>query len=142
MPAGAVCYHINLPPPHGDLEALFSASWPSYSARADWTSELAHSLLTVSATRRGRLIGFVRLAWDGGTHAFVLNPTVHPGYRRRGIGRELIRRAAMEARERGIEWLHVDFEPHLAPFYRDCGFRHTAAGLINLKQDPPFTPQQ
>jgi hypothetical protein len=32
------------------------------------------------------------------------------------------------------EWLHVDFEERLAPFYFDpCGFRPTAAGLINLR---------
>ena len=29
-------------------------------------------------------------------------------------------------------WLHVDFEPHLEGFYRACGFRPTAAGLIDL----------
>jgi hypothetical protein len=28
--------------------------------------------------------------------------------------------------------LHVDFEPHLTSFYRNCGFRQTAAGLMKL----------
>jgi hypothetical protein len=27
----------------------------------------------------------------------------------------------------------VDYEPHLDGFYRGCGFRHTLAGLIDLK---------
>ena len=34
--------------------------------------------------------------------------------------------------ERGAQWLHVDFEPHLTAFYRGCGFRPTEAGLIAL----------
>ena len=37
------------------------------------------------------------------------------------------------AKAAGCEWLHVDFEPDLAPFYFDaCGFRPTPAGLIHL----------
>jgi len=40
--------------------------------------------------------------------------------------------AVRVARERGAEWLHVDFEPHLEGFYRACGFRPTEAGLIRL----------
>jgi len=80
----------------------------------------------------GRLVGFVKLAWDGGDHAFVLDTTVHPEYQRRGIGRLLVRRAAGVAEENGVEWLHVDYEPHLEGFYARCRFRPTPAGLIRL----------
>ncbi len=46
--------------------------------------------------------------------------------------------AATHAKAAGCEWLHVDFEPELAPFYFDaCGFRPTDAGLIHL---PSFSP--
>ena len=55
-----------------------------------------------------------------------------PAYQRRGIGTELVRKAADVARERGIRWLHVDYLPELEPFYRQCGFRPTAAGLMDL----------
>ena len=78
-------------------------------------------------------VGFVNLAWDGGVHAFVLDTTVHPALRRRGIGSELVRRVAAAARERDVVWLHVDCEPHLVGFYRRCGFRHTEAGLMDLR---------
>jgi hypothetical protein len=34
----------------------------------------------------------------------------------------------------GCEWLHVDFETRLTPFYIEgCGFRPTPAGLIHLR---------
>jgi len=45
----------------------------------------------------------------------------------------LVERCAQEAKRKGIEWLHVDFEPRLAEFYRRCGFTDTKAGLRNLK---------
>jgi GNAT superfamily N-acetyltransferase len=75
----------------------------------------------------------VNVAWDGGAHAFLLDTTVHPDHQRQGIATALVRRAVDLARERGAHWLHVDYEPHLDGFYRGCGFRPTAAGLIALK---------
>jgi GNAT superfamily N-acetyltransferase len=57
---------------------------------------------------------------------------VHPAERRRGLGVLLVRAAAAEARARGAEWLHVDYEPHLTGFYAQCGFRPTTAGLMSL----------
>ncbi|MGO7205635.1 GNAT family N-acetyltransferase, partial [Rhizobium ruizarguesonis] len=58
--------------------------------------------------------------------------SVHPDMRRQGIATRLVREATRVARERGAEWLHVDFEPYLTGFYRACGFRPTEAGLIKL----------
>lgn len=45
----------------------------------------------------------------------------------------MIEVALDEARAAGCEWLHVDFDDHLRPFYLDaCGFSPTGAGLIAL----------
>lgn len=75
---------------------------------------------------------------DGGVHAFLLDTTVHPDERRQGLGVTLVRAAAGAARQRGAHWLHVDFEPHLTAFHERCGFRPTAAGLMNLNE--PLAP--
>ena len=80
------------------------------------------------------LVGFVNVAWDGGAHTFLLDPTVRSDLQRQGIGTELVRRAIDLARSRGAEWLHVDFEPRLAEFYKKCGFSTTKAGLMKLKR--------
>jgi hypothetical protein len=41
--------------------------------------------------------------------------------------------AVAEVRAGCYEWLHVDFEGELRPFYFDaCGFTPTTAGLIRL----------
>lgn len=116
---------------NAELNQLFAVSWPNHRS-FDFTPELEHSLTYVCAYDGDELIGYVRVAWDGGIHAFLLEPTVRPDLRRRGIGRSLVDRAVAIARERGMEWVHVDYEPHLRAFYEACGFRPTDAGLIRL----------
>ncbi|MFE7596310.1 GNAT family N-acetyltransferase [Streptomyces sp. NPDC057494] len=114
-----------------ELNTLFHAAWPGHRD-ADFGPVLASSLLRVTARRAGRLVGYVNVVGDGGAHAFLLDTTVHPDERRRGLGVTLVRAAAGAARERGAHWLHVDFEPHLTEFHERCGFRPTAAGLMAL----------
>ena len=109
------------------LDQLFAGSWPNLA------KVLQKSLTYVCAYQDGRLIGFVNVAWDGDSHAFLLDPTVHPEFRRRGIGSELVRLASAAARDANVEWIHVDFEPYLADFYSKCGFVPTSAGLIRLR---------
>ncbi len=114
------------------LDGLWLACWGS--ASGEYAGKvLSRSLVHLGAFDEDRIIGFVNVAWDGGAHAFLLDTSVAPQFRRRGIATRLVKQAAALARERGAEWLHVDFEPHLEQFYRDCGFRPTAAGLITLK---------
>ena len=114
------------------LNALFAGSWGGDSV-TDFAPILSRSLVYVCAYDGDRLVGFVNVAWDGGIHGFLLDTTVHPDAGRQGVGSELVRRAADVARERGIVWLHVDFEPHLLEFYRGCGFGDTLAGLMRLR---------
>lgn len=114
-----------------DLNALFATAWENHAA-SDFAPILSRSLLYVCAYDGERLIGFVNLAWDGGIHAFLLDTTVHADYQHRGIGVRLVQKAVEAARQRGIEWVHVDYEPHLKAFYARCGFQPTEAGLLNL----------
>jgi GNAT superfamily N-acetyltransferase len=113
------------------LNELFKAVWEEH-VDEDITRVLEHSLEYICAFHLNKLVGFVNLAWDGGIHAFILDTAVHRNYRRRGIGIQLVKQAVSAARERGIKWIHVDFEPHLQTFYDKCGFTNTRAGLINL----------
>jgi ribosomal protein S18 acetylase RimI-like enzyme len=113
------------------LRALMLASWGK-PTEADFEKIWSRSLAHLCAFTDDKLVGYVNVAWDGGAHASVFDTTVHPDYRRRGVGVALVKKAALVARERGAEWLHVDFEPHLAGFYRGCGFHSTGAGLMRL----------
>ena len=83
-----------------------------------------------------RLVGFAKVVDDGGVHGFLLDPMVSLALRRRGVGTDLVLACVAEAKRRGIEWLHVDFEPPLEPFYRRCGFVPSMAGVMNLQIEP------
>ena len=128
-----VTYAVNPAVTNMDLNELFAASWPRHRP-VDFRPLIERSLAYVCARAVERLVGFVYLAWDGGIHAFLLDPTVHPELRRRGIGRRLVQEVIAVARQREIVWVHVDFEPHLRGFYEQCGFRDTAAGLFRLRR--------
>ncbi|HJQ35348.1 MAG TPA: GNAT family N-acetyltransferase [Pyrinomonadaceae bacterium] len=130
--AADVAYRVSPPLSNDELNALSAAAWREHVWR-DFGPVLNRSLAFVCAYHESLLVGFVNLAWDGGEHAFILDTLVRPEFRRRGIGRELVRRAVAEAEARGVKWVHVDFEPHLQSFYDGCGFRATAAGLILLR---------
>ncbi|EJK79449.1 GNAT family N-acetyltransferase [Rhizobium sp. AP16] len=119
-------------PDNEALNALWVAAW-NEPARRDFAPILSRSLAHIGAFAGERLVGFVNVAWDGGIHAFILDTCVSPKFRRRGIASSLVEIATQVARERGAEWLHVDFEPHLTGFYRNLGFRATDAGLIKLR---------
>lgn len=126
-------YEINPGIGNEQLNALFADAWPAHTPR-DFSPVLLQSLGFVCAREGGTLIGFVNIAWDGGYHAFLLDPTVRSDMQRRGIGTQLVRHAIEIARSRGVEWLHVDYESRHSGFYATCGFRPTEAGLINLRQ--------
>ncbi|MFF1909445.1 GNAT family N-acetyltransferase [Kitasatospora sp. NPDC058218] len=119
-----------------ELTALHAEGFGGPAGPIDWRARLErHSLGWVCArpADTGWLAGFVNVAWDGGAHAFLLDTVVARAARHGGIGAGLVATAAEAARAAGCEWLHVDFEEHLRPFYLDaCGFRPTDAGLLRL----------
>ncbi len=127
-----IIYRISPAVTNDELNSLFTNAWENHEA-IDFRPLIKRSLAFVCARHAARLIGFVNLAWDGGVHAFILDTTVHSDYQRLGIGKILIEKAVGAARESGIEWLHVDYEPPLQSFYNKCGFKNTRAGLIKLK---------
>lgn len=113
-----------------ELNALFAAAWGS--PKPGYEAIFAHSFTWVVARDGDVLVGFVNIAWDGDSHFFLLDTTVHPDRQRRGIGRRLVEEAVEACRGRG-EWLHVDADEELmSRLYLPCGFEHTPAGVLDL----------
>ena len=119
---------------NAELNALHAEGFGHPVLDDDWRGQVErHSLGWVCARDGDALVGFVNVPWDGGVHAFILDPLVVAQARRRGIGSRLIAVAVDQSRAAGCEWLHVDFDEELSAFYLDsCGFVATPAGLIEL----------
>ena len=120
-----------------ELNALHAEAFQTRlfdSTEWDWEElTAAHSLGWVTARHHGELVGFVNVLWDGLVHAWIQDVMVAATARHRGIGLELVRVAADRCAAAGCEWLHVDFDEDLRPFYIDaCGFTPVAAGLMAL----------
>ena len=80
------------------------------------------------------LVGFVNVTSDGGDHAFLIDTKTRGAFQRRQVGTRVVAFAAQHVKAAGCEWLHVDFDADLRPFYFDaCGFQPTDAGLIDLR---------
>jgi hypothetical protein len=121
---------------NAEANALHAEAFGHRVLDDDWNGQVrGHSLGWVCARRGGDLVGFVNVAWDGGVHAFILDTVVALDARREGIGKGLIAAAIAGTRATGrCEWLHVDFEEDLRPFYLEaCGFTPTDAGLLALR---------
>jgi GNAT superfamily N-acetyltransferase len=132
--ARVITYAWRGPFENAEVNGLHAAGFRHHLAPGEWWTQVnEHSLGWVCARDGGTLAGFVNVAWDGSTHAFILDTVVAPCLQRQGIGSGLVAVAAREARAAGCEWLHVDFEDELRAFYFDsCGFAPTTAGLIAL----------
>ena len=104
----------------------------------DWKAQVAaHSLgWVIARDGDGALVGFVNVPWDGVVHAWLQDTMVARSVRHQGVGVAVVALARDRARAAGCEWLHVDFDDDLRPFYIDaCGFRPASAGLIALQED-------
>jgi GNAT superfamily N-acetyltransferase len=124
---------------NGEVNALHAEAFDTRvfsDAEWDWRALTdRHSLGWVTARRDGALVGFVNVVWDGLVHAWIQDVTVAAAARRAGVGARLVGEAIDGARRAGCEWLHVDFDDELRPFYIGaCGFRPTNGGLIALQE--------
>ncbi len=87
------------------------------------------SSATWTAEEKNRLAGFAILEWTRmlrGIVAYIQTIEVDPAFRRRGIARELIRRAEESAREARATyiWLHVDeTNAGAIALYQGCGYQ-------------------
>jgi GNAT superfamily N-acetyltransferase len=83
----------------GDVFAALLRDCAVYSAGVE---EALSRTTNVGAWHETTLIGIVRVLSDGRRHAAVAEILVHPAYRRLGVGRELMHRAAALAGPAGL----------------------------------------
>jgi ribosomal protein S18 acetylase RimI-like enzyme len=129
-----ICYRWRGEIDNATLNELHAEAFEHRVFDDDWAAlTTRHSLGWVVAADDQGLVGFVNVPWDGAVHAWLQDTIVARRARRLGVGRRLCLEAVSGARAAECEWLHVDFDDELRPFYFDaCGFSPTNAGLIEL----------
>lgn len=68
----------------------------------------------------GKLIGFFRALSDGVGDAYMVDLLVHPSYRKKGIGKALVKLLSTLLKEQGITWIVCIGVPGTEKFYCDC----------------------
>jgi len=91
------------------------------------TAAALKSTINIGAWSGDRLAGSVRVLSDGYFFSTVAEVMVDPGFRRQGIGRELMRRA-LEVAPGGT--LYVGAPPGQEPFVERAGFRRGPIGYV------------
>jgi ribosomal-protein-alanine N-acetyltransferase len=96
----------------------------------------AHAVLLVARERAGATpVAFV-LAWHVADEFELLDLATDPAFRRRGLGRALIERLLVEARERAASAVYLEVRPSNAAalsLYR-------ATGFVELARRPRYYP--
>ena len=114
-----------------ELTNLFNESWPEGTLR-DFSITHQHSLAYLIASEDKKIIGYLNIPHDGAYHAFIVDLTVHPNFRRRGVALLLLDHAVTVCRNKKYHWAHLDFKEELSPLYEKAGFQLSTAGLLNL----------
>lgn len=109
--------------------ALARRIWPN-TYDAALTTKALDRTINIGAWDGERLVGTVRVLTDGYLFATVPEILVHPDYRRRGIGRELMARA-LDASPKGT--LFFGARPASEGFFRKLGCEPGPAGFVMRK---------
>ncbi|HVN77121.1 MAG TPA: GNAT family N-acetyltransferase [Thermoanaerobaculaceae bacterium] len=83
----------------------------------------------------GRIVAMGRVISDGASDAYIQDVVVLPGWRGRGIGREIVRRLAQRCQDAGLSWIGLIAEPGTQAFYEPLGFRALAGYVPMLRRD-------
>jgi ribosomal protein S18 acetylase RimI-like enzyme len=81
--------------------------------------------------RTGHAVGMGRVLSDGVSDAYIQDLVILPGFRKKGLGRELVLALIRHCTEAGITWISLVAEPHTDQFYLPLGF-HPMEGYVPL----------
>jgi GNAT superfamily N-acetyltransferase len=111
------------------------------SVLATWTQDLRVSRESISrdptfvCQTQGEVAGFCQLTLSGG-RCELQHLWVSPRFMGRGIGRALLARAAMQAREWGVGDIAIDADPNAERFYVACGAVRTGEKAAPIEGEP------
>ena len=134
-----------------DLEIKFVDEWSTddivklYKAGGWWkdsydkssVSKLikgSYSFAVVIDKNKGRTIGMGRILSDGVSDAYIQDLVILPEYRKRGIGKILVKKLVDRCYKNNICWIALISEPGQDGFYENLGFKQMK-NYVPLKYD-------
>lgn len=135
---GRVSFVTHLPDTNAYVELFETTGWNTrYRAEpADLARALSASWATVSAYAGGELVGFGRVISDGVLYAVLFDVIVDPDHRRRGIGREIVRRLLARCADAGIRDVQLFSAAGKVRFYERLGFHVRSSDAPGMRYGP------
>ena len=85
------------------------------------------------ARHASQVIGMGRAISDAASDAYIQDVCVHPAWRRRGVGHEIVKRLAARLVADGIQWIGLIAENNTQDFYTPLGFEPMTNAFPMLK---------
>jgi len=73
--------------------------------------------------KTGKTIGMGRVLSDGVSDAYIQDLVVLPAYRKKGIGKKLVKKLTDYCKSKNIRWIALIAEPNQEGFYENIGFK-------------------
>jgi ribosomal protein S18 acetylase RimI-like enzyme len=127
--ADNITYSFNKPAQLNAIQALLKQTeWAHNRTQHTLQVMIENTPLYLGAWTDDRMIGFARILTDDVFRAFIEDVIVDVEYRKRGIGREMIRRIL--ARLSHVQEITLHCSEENMPFYEALGFKpHTSHSM-------------
>ncbi len=109
------------------LRDFFNEALPGKTLRQ--CEDIIKKSQIIGAFKENKLIGIVR-SLDDGVYGFITDVIVSPKYRKRGIGKKLVRMICQELIHKKIKMIHCSVNKKLVPFFQSA---------FNFEYDPNET---
>ncbi len=121
-----ISYKTDLPGQDQFFRLFLTTGWnKKYQLEKDQLHEaIKHSWYCHSAYIDEKLVGFGRIICDGVVHALILDLIVDPDYRKRGIGRQILKSLIEKCQDFGIRDIQLFCAKGYAGFYEKHGFHN------------------
>lgn len=105
------------------LELYQSVGWSNYYKNPEMLEQAyAHSLYTVAAYHKEKLVGIIRVVGDGASIIYIQDLLIFPDYQRKGIGRQLLEHVLKCYESVYQKVLITDDSKKTEAFYKAMGF--------------------
>lgn len=122
-----------------ELHTLYQKEWwTKKRTLADVEHLIAHSLsIALIEKTTNSLIAYSRVVTDYLRHALILDVIVDEPYRKKSVGRQLMKAILGQPELSEVVRFELKCLPELVPFYAKCGFSLPQEGLITMIHSRP-----